>query len=286
MLIAQITDIHLGFDRDNPAELNRQRLDAVIAVLNNGPNRPDLLVASGDLTDVGDIDSYNRLAEAFSRCSFPVHSCLGNHDDRDNFSACFPLVPVAQGFVQYAVRAGPLRLVVLDTLEVGRHGGSFCTTRAQWLRQTLAEDQTTPTVIVMHHPPVEVGIDWMNTYPEEPWVSTFANAIEAAPNIKSIICGHIPRPVVVPWRGTAVTVCASTAPQVTLDLSPMDPENPDNRPLIIADAPAFALHWWNGRELVSHFETASDHGVLARFDEALQPLIRQLIGERPAAKLS
>ena len=27
MLIAQITDIHLGFDPDNPAEFNRKRLD-------------------------------------------------------------------------------------------------------------------------------------------------------------------------------------------------------------------------------------------------------------------
>ena len=27
MLMAQITDIHLGFDPDNPAEFNRKRLD-------------------------------------------------------------------------------------------------------------------------------------------------------------------------------------------------------------------------------------------------------------------
>ena len=33
MLIAQITDIHLGFEADNPLELNRRRLDHVISVL-------------------------------------------------------------------------------------------------------------------------------------------------------------------------------------------------------------------------------------------------------------
>jgi 3',5'-cyclic AMP phosphodiesterase CpdA len=282
MLIAQITDIHLGFDPGNPAEFNRKRLDQVLRTLNEGPNRPDMLLATGDLTDLGDADSYKRLANALSICNFPVHLCLGNHDLRANFSAHFPNVPMADGFVQYAINAGPLRLVFLDTLEEGRHGGAFCEVRAGWLRRILAEDRETPTIIVMHHPPVEVGIDWMNTHPEEQWVTNFTDATEGAPNIKSILCGHIHRPVVVPWRGTAVTICASTAPQVTLDLTPIDPETPDNRPLIIADAPSFALHWWNGRELVTHFESADEHVMLAKFDAGLQPLIRQLIEERPS----
>jgi hypothetical protein len=30
MLVAQITDIHLGFEPDTPGEFNRQRLDDVI----------------------------------------------------------------------------------------------------------------------------------------------------------------------------------------------------------------------------------------------------------------
>lgn len=38
MLIAQITDLHIGFDPDNPAEYNRKRLDEVLDVLIDGPN--------------------------------------------------------------------------------------------------------------------------------------------------------------------------------------------------------------------------------------------------------
>jgi 3',5'-cyclic-AMP phosphodiesterase len=282
MLIAQITDIHLGFDPGNPAEFNRKRLDQVLRTLNEGPNRPDMLLATGDLTDLGDADSYRRLANAFSACTFPVHMCVGNHDDRDNFSAQFSDVPVVDGFVQYTLNAGGLRLIVLDTLEVGRHGGAFCELRAEWLRKTLAQDPDTPTVIVMHHPPIEVGIAWMNTHPEEQWVSNFARVIDGAPNIKGIICGHVHRSIVAPWRGTAIAICASTAPQVTLDLNPINPEAPDNRPMIIADAPSYALHWWNGRELITHFDNAGAHVMLAKFDDTLQPLIRQLIAERPS----
>jgi 3',5'-cyclic-AMP phosphodiesterase len=281
LLIAQVTDIHLGFDPDNPVEFNRKRLDQVLRHLSDGPNRPDLLIATGDLTEHGDPASYKRLANAFSMCRFPVHMCLGNHDNRANFIAQFPDVAVAEGFVQYVLDLPDLRVVMLDTLEEGRHGGAFCDARARWLSERLAEDRTTPTIIVMHHPPVEVGIAWMNTHPEEQWVSNFAQAIADAPNIKGIICGHVHRSISVAWQGTAVSICSSTAPQVTLDLTSIDPEKPDNRPMIIADQPAYALHFWNGRELVSHFDSAGDHVMLAKYDGYLQPLIRQLVSERP-----
>ena len=281
MLIAQVTDIHLGFEQDNPGELNRQRLDQVLRYLNNGPNRPDLLIATGDLTEHGAAASYRQLADAFSICSFPVHMCLGNHDIRSNFSAQFPELPVADGFVQYALDVRGVRILMLDTVEEGRHGGAFCDIRAKWLRSTLAQDRNTPTIIAMHHPPVEIGIAWMNTHPEEQWVSNFTQAIQDAPNIKGIMCGHVHRSAAVPWHGTAVAICSSTAAQVTLDLNPIDPEKPDNRSMIIADNPAYALHFWNGRELVSHFDNAGDHAMLAKYDVYLQPLIKQLIGERP-----
>ncbi|MDH4399851.1 metallophosphoesterase [Sphingorhabdus sp.] len=281
MLIAQVTDIHLGFEKGNPGEFNRQRLDQVLRHLNDGPNRPDLLIATGDLTEHGDAASYRQLANAFSICSFPVHMCIGNHDIRSNFSAQFPELPVADGFVQYALEVRGVRILMLDTVEEGRHGGAFCDMRTKWLRSTLAQDRNTPTIIAMHHPPVEIGIAWMNTHPEEPWVSNFTQAIQDAPNIKGIMCGHVHRSIAVPWQGTAVAICSSTAAQVTLDLNPIDPEKPDNRPMIIADQPAYALHFWNGRELVSHFDNAGDHAMLAKYDAYLQPLIKQLIGERP-----
>ncbi|MBB6124143.1 phosphodiesterase [Sphingobium subterraneum] len=282
MLIAQITDIHLGFDPGNPAEFNRKRLDQVIQRLLTGPNRPDLLLATGDLVDRGDEDSYRRLANALSVCPFPVYLCMGNHDDRANFRSQFPRIPAEDGFVQYAVALDGLRLLIIDTLDPGRHGGAFCEARAAWLSARLDEDQATPAIIVMHHPPVEVGIDWMNTHADEPWVRRFAQTIAGRHQVQALICGHLHRAIVAPWRGTTVTICPSTAPQVALDLSPIDPDVPDNRPMIIADAPAYALHSWTENGLVSFFETADEHVMLAKFDATMQPLVKSLIAERPA----
>jgi 3',5'-cyclic-AMP phosphodiesterase len=281
MLIAQITDIHLGFDPDNPTEFNRRRLDQVIRVLTAMSPQPDLLLATGDLVDRGDRDSYRRLRNALSICPFPVWPCMGNHDVRENFAAEFPEIPVVDSFVQYEIDAGEVRFLVIDTLEEGRHGGAFCDARARWLRDRLAEQPDRDTMIVMHHPPVDVGIEWMATQDDEPWVGRFVDAIAGQAQVKGIISGHLHRPISVAWRGTTVMVCPSTAPQVALDLSPIDPERPDNRAMIIADPPAYALHKWNGRELVSHFDTAEDHVMLAKFDATMQPLVQTLLAERP-----
>lgn len=73
MLIAQVTDIHLGFEPDSPGEFNRQRLDRVLEQLARMEPRPDLLLATGDLIDRGDRPSYERLREAFSIMPFPVY---------------------------------------------------------------------------------------------------------------------------------------------------------------------------------------------------------------------
>ena len=281
MLIAQITDIHIGFDPDNPAEYNRKRLDEVLDVLMKGPNRPDLLLATGDITDRGDPASYRRLATAFSRCPFPVWPSVGNHDLRDNFRDHFPGFDDGNGFIQYSIDLPELRLVTIDTLEEGRHGGAFCDARAAWLDAELAKDAAKPTYIVMHHPPVECGIDWMNTHSDEPWVYRFTAVVRRHPQVRGLICGHLHRSVTVAWEGRTVAICSSTAPQVSLDLRPIDEDRPDDRPMIVAEDPAYALHHWNGRELVSFYDHAGGHTMLAKYDERLQPLVRELKAERP-----
>ena len=283
MLVAQITDIHLGFEPDNVAEFNRRRLDQVLHALSELDVRPDLLFATGDLVDRGDVDSYRRLRSALEACPFPVWPCMGNHDERASFREVFPEIADADGFVQYVVDTDAVRFVVLDTLEEGRHGGSFCEVRAGWLSDTLAAAPAKPTMIVLHHPPIETGIEWMTTHPEEPWVGRLAAAMAGHDQIVGMICGHIHRNIVTSWAGRTLSVCASTAPQVALTLAPIDPDRPDLRPLIIADPAAYALHYWNGQGIVSHFDTAEPHVVIVRYDEKMKPLVRGMIDERPAA---
>lgn len=280
MLIAQLTDIHLGFEPGNPDELNARRLDqAIAAVL---AHEPDLVLATGDLTEHGDPDSYARLRKAFAAMPVPVLPCLGNHDLREAFRAAFPEAPVEGGFVQYVHDDPRLRIVVLDTLEEGRHGGSFCEARAAWLEARLSEAPDRPVLLVLHHPPIRTGIDWMTIAPNEPWAERLAEVVSRHPQVVGAVCGHIHRAIVTSWAGTTLTVCPSTAPQVTLNLTDMDPDHPDGRPLIVAEPPAFGLHLWRDGRLVSHLARAEDAEVLASYTDKVQPFIRRLFDERGA----
>jgi 3',5'-cyclic-AMP phosphodiesterase len=281
MLIAQITDIHLGFDPGNPREFNRQRLDRTLEALRALDPLPDLLLATGDIADNGDDEiSYRRFREATEHLPFPVLPAMGNHDNRTFYLAEFPDTPTADGFIQYTVEDFPVRIIVLDTLEPGRHGGAFCERRAAWLSARLDEQKERPTAIVLHHPPIETGLSWMTENPEAGWVRRLAGIITGHDNIVAMIAGHLHRPIVTRWSGTVLAVCPSTAPQVALDLNDIDPDRPDDRPMIVADHPFYALHYWNGRELISHFDTAEDHEVLARYTPKLQPLVQMLMGEK------
>lgn len=281
MLIAQITDVHLGFEPGNPDELNRRRLDETLRALLELSPRPDLLIISGDLADAGDDDvSYLQLKQAMAALPFPVFPALGNHDGREAFRRHFPQVPFTDGYAQYAIEDYPLRIMVLDTLDEGRHGGQYCEVRAGWLRARLAEQPDRPTLIVLHHPPTESGLSWMTENPDAAWVKRLEAVVSAADNVVALLAGHLHRPVVTNFARAPLIVCPSTAPQVALDLDEMDPEAPDDRPMIVADPPGFALHLWTGRNLLTHFATAGEHEVLARFGPQLQPLVRMLTAER------
>src|SRR3954468_14824248 len=91
VLVAQITDLHLGFDPGNPDEVNRHRLDRALRRLAGMISRARLLLATGDIADNGDDeDSYQRFRDAIADLPFPVYPAMGNHDSRLPFLALFP----------------------------------------------------------------------------------------------------------------------------------------------------------------------------------------------------
>jgi hypothetical protein len=86
MLIAQITDLHIGFDRGNSHELNVRRLNMVIDELNEMSPRPELLLVTGDLVENGDdVDAYQHAHALVGRWQGPKIWAVGNHDGRDEF---------------------------------------------------------------------------------------------------------------------------------------------------------------------------------------------------------
>lgn len=283
MLIAQVTDCHIGFDRGNREEDNVLRLRAVLNHLSTGANRPDFLIMTGDLAAYGEAGNYARLADLLAACPFPVRLMMGNWDRREGLCAAFPENADHADFVQFEVAFPGLRLIALDTTEPGRHGGAFCADRAAWLSAALDADPDTPVLLAMHHPPVETGIEWLDSGASEAWIARFGSTIAGRPQIRAIIAGHMHRPIYTTFGGVPLIVCPSTAPHVALDLSAIDPERPDDRPLVNAEPAGYALHRWDGAKFTSHFGTvpiSQPWEVLARFDASMAKTVSQNARER------
>lgn len=250
MLLAQISDMHVRapgdplYGRiDTHAFLER----AVARLLALEP-RPDAVIATGDLVDGGSVEEYRALADLLAPLDMPVYLVPGNHDRRDGLRAVFgdrPWLP-ASGFVQYAVEAGPLRLVGLDTLVEGKGHGALCEQRLDWLEATLTGSDR-PTVLFLHHPPFDCGIEAFDSMKLNEGADRLAAIVARHRHVERVLCGHVHRPIQVRWAGTLAAVAPSTAHQATLDL------RAGARMSLTMEPPGVVLHAWTPTAgLVSH----------------------------------
>ena len=274
-LIAQVSDLHLHSD---PAHISHVRFAAVLDHLLRVDPLPDILILSGDLSETGDEQSYRSLSQALERWPQPVHLMVGNHDDREALARVFSTSFNEHGFIQETVEIDGVRLILLDTTEEGRQGGAFCEERARWLRDELVRSNGTSTLIFMHHPPVDLGLPWLDPGEAQGWTRRLRVALEGQ-RIAAICTGHAHSSASLQWNGTPVVVCPSTSSDASMMFSDMCPDRPDGRPLLERGEPSFALHRWSGDQLVTFFVRSPEH-VIARWDAETQPAVAAMIAER------
>ena len=277
MIIAQITDLHLGFDGTESPCKNTERLHHVISELNELKLQPDLVLITGDLVETGAHWAYDKLKTELQSLKAPHYFALGNHDQRESFSKAFPDIELTDGFLQYTIEGWPLRIIVLDSLGEGRHGGAFCEKRATWLKNTLAQAPDTPTLIALHHPPIQTGIGWMTASQEQGWVQRLHDVIGAQDNVVQLICGHIHRTIFKAFAGTTVSVTQAIAPQVKLELADIDPTIADNRVLLVDTLAGYSLHHWKDGELTTHHATAPAGRPIIRYDKKHAFVVRKTL---------
>ena len=262
LTIAQITDLHVTTPEDLlNKNRNEERLRQVLAAIHQLHPRPVAIIASGDLVDRASLPEYLELRESLKNVEIPLYFGMGNHDARGPFLEVFA-GPHAQtdenGFVQYAVDFEDLRVIMCDTLDEGRHSGAFCETRAAWLARTLDAKPNTPTLLMLHHPPVSSGIAWMDPEQDSDWIERLGAVLRGRSQIRTIAAGHLHRGFVTTFAGHLLAAAPATSIQLTLDLSPVDMTRADGREILVNEPPAYMLHMWHKGELVSHAAVAGD----------------------------
>ena len=257
MLIAQITDTHikpegaLAYRRVDTAGFLARAVDHILHL----DPRPDVVIATGDLVDGGTAEEYQHLHRLLAPLPMPVYLIPGNHDDRDALRRVFAdhrYLP-RDGFIQYVVDEGPVRLIALDTLLPGSGGGIVDDARVAWLDARLAEARATPTLIFMHHPPFLTGIAYMDEIGLQ-GAGALADVVRRHPQVERVVCGHLHRTIQARWAGTVAITAPSTAHQVVLDVR----EDADLGYTL--EPPGYALHLWReGLGLVSHVVTVGEY---------------------------
>jgi 3',5'-cyclic AMP phosphodiesterase CpdA len=257
MIVAQITDFHIGLPGSilHDQTKTHERLAAAVEHLNNLRPTPDVIIATGDLVDVGARGEYELLREMLAPLDAPIYLMPGNHDDREMLREIFPDHDYLgdTGFVQYELAVGDLRVLTLDTHRKGWPSGELCTDRLSWLKSKLDEDPERPTLIAMHHPPFRTGLRAMDQMGLDD-AGNLRRLLKNYHNIEAVICGHIHRQIVHRFANTFAMTAPSTSHQIAFDIE-------DNLNLALAmEPPAVMMHVWQGKgdNLVSHVSFVGD----------------------------
>lgn len=267
MLIAQVTDTHIKAD----GRLAYRRVDSAAKLarcvehLNQLPDRPDVVLMTGDLVDLGLPEEYALLRRLIKPLEMPVYVIPGNHDDREALCEAFAdhaYLPSQGPYLHYVLEHYPVRLIGLDTIVPGEPWGEMCARRLAWLDARLEEAPDRPTILFMHHPPFLTGLKNMDVQNCRNGEALGA-LIRRHPQVTRILCGHVHRPIQLHWHGVTASIAPSPSHSVAYNLS--DEASHD----FMLEPPTCQLHYWReGIGLISHLTFIGNfEGPFPFFDE-------------------
>jgi 3',5'-cyclic-AMP phosphodiesterase len=159
--LVQITDCHL-FKDDAGKLLGLQTAFSLNAVLDDIATLPaqDLLLATGDLSQDGTPESYQRLRDGVNRFPMPAFWIPGNHDE-----PALMATELVGGNWSSAKRvlAGNWQIILLDSMVPRRVYGKLKNEQLALVEQALKEYPTHHALVVLHHHPVPVDCFWLDT---------------------------------------------------------------------------------------------------------------------------
>ncbi|WP_159501957.1 phosphodiesterase [Microbacterium sp. 18062] len=213
-VLLHLSDTHLRapgrmlFDRIDGARRLERALDGIAA----SGIRPDGIVFTGDLVDLGEADAYaalRSLVEPFAeRLGAPVFWVMGNHDDRGAFrQQLYDAAPDTTPFDRVDELDG-LRLITLDTSVPGHHHGELRPAQLEWLAEQLAEPAPLGTILAMHHPPVPSVLPLAASV-ELRDQRALADVLRGS-DVRAVIAGHLHYSTFATFAGIPVSVASST----------------------------------------------------------------------------
>ena len=204
-LLAQNVPLAGRFDTE-------RNLEATLRAAEATGIRPDAIVFTGDLTDLGESDAYRSLRAAVEpfaeRLGAPVVWVAGNHDERPALRRELLGRPESEDPITGVWDLGGLRLIALDTSVPGWHHGEIDAAQLDWLRGVLATPAPLGTILALHHPtlPSHVPLFGILELREQ---HMLAEVIEGR-DVRAILAGHLHYSTSGTFAGIPVSVASAT----------------------------------------------------------------------------
>jgi Icc protein len=244
MLIAQLSDAHirLGPLGGEAASHFHRALGRVLAL----DPWPDCVVVTGDLVETGSEAEYEAFREVVGNFPIPLHLAAGNHDDAGTMVKSFGGTTLLghTDSPYYVVQYSDAAIIVLDSSVPGSVSGSLGTEQLLWLDETLRAVQT-PAFVCLHHPPVPVGIPFLDNMRLEDGPA-LAQVISRYPHVPRVLAGHIHRAITAGFAGTILTIAPSTFRQASLGMGSDRPTG------YVHEPPGLLLHSLTENGCVTH----------------------------------
>jgi len=168
---------------------------------------PDLLLATGDLSEDGSRTSYLTLRNYLKPLGIPILALPGNHDDPGLLAEIFPGSPVDTIRVS---EHGPWQIIRLNSCLPGRPEGRLGEKMLADLESFLKNNEQRPLLVALHHQPVSIGSPWIDKYRlQQP--EPFLQLIDRQTNVKAVVWGHVHQVFEASRNGTAMLGSPSSA---------------------------------------------------------------------------
>jgi 3',5'-cyclic-AMP phosphodiesterase len=186
--IIQITDFHIFVD---PQQVYRgglpsKNLEKVLHAIKADQADSQLILATGDLVS-DDKKAYKILAKKFRAMGVPVCVLPGNHDNQDHIKK-----NLAGGPINFTdcYQIGSWTIIMLNSAIHGDVEGRLSETELNKLEKNLQKNQDKNILVALHHQPVPVGSEWIDSISlKNPDI--FFKIIDKFSTVKGIVFGHV-----------------------------------------------------------------------------------------------
>lgn len=208
--VIQLTDPHLMADPSGTllGVNTRDSLAAVVALAKQDTAAPDLILATGDLAQDGSETAYRAFADALRNFSCPSVWLPGNHDD----VATLQSVIAGSDAARRQVLAGGWHFVQLDSSLNGEVHGELSSHELAFLESALTDHPDLPTLVTLHHHPVDIGCEWMANIGLRNR-QAFWHIVDRFPQVKVVLWGHIHQEFDAVRKGVRLLATPSTCIQ-------------------------------------------------------------------------